>query len=190
MRALLIAVALGVAFPAAGQVLYKLIDRQGRVTYTDKEPKGFDGKVIRIEPDTESNVLPGAKGAEAAPRAAPASPGVADARRKSREDLEKRLRAAEARMDAARKAIAEDSEPRPDEMQTVQRRYPPLQRGQNPPRPNCFPSVDPSGNASLVCPQQVPQESFYERRRKLDEELRAAEEELAAAQLAYRRGTD
>lgn len=190
MRPLLLLLALLVAFPVPAQVLYKLIAPDGRVTYTDKEPKGFEGKVIRIEPDTGSNVVPSAKGTETAVRPAAVPGGIGEERRKAREGLEKKLRAAEARLDAARKAMAEDGEPRPDEMQTVQRRYPPLQSGQNPPRPNCFSSVDPNGKASLVCPQQVPQEGYYERRRQLEEALRAAEEELAAAEQAYRRGTD
>jgi hypothetical protein len=190
LRSLLVAFVLAAALPATAQVLYKLIDREGRVTYTDKEPKGFDGRVIRIEPDTDSNVLPSAKPAERATRPSAAPEGIAEGRRKAREDLGRKLRAAEARVEAARKALAEDGEPRPDEMQTVQRRYPPLQSGQNPPRPNCFSSVDPNGKPSLVCPQQVPQEGYYERRRQLEEALRLAEEELAAAEQAYRRGTD
>lgn len=190
MRALLPVLALLVAFPVPAQVLYKLIAPDGRVTYTDKEPKGFDGKVIRIEPDTGSNVVPSARPAETATRPAAVPGGIGEDRRKAREDLEKKLRAAQARVEAARKAVAEDGEPRPDEMQTVQRRYPPLQSGQNPPRPNCFASVDPNGAASLICPQIVPQEGYYERRRQLEEALRAAEEELTLAERAYRRGTD
>ncbi len=191
MRALLVALSLFFALPASAQVLYKLIDREGRVTYTDKEPKGFDGKVVRIEPpDTASNVVPGARPPEAVKAPPAGAEGMAEGRRRTRDELEKKLRAAQDRAEAARKAMADDSEPRPDEMQVVQRRYPPLASGQSPPRPNCFPSVDPNGAASLICPQQVPQEGYYERRRKLEEDLRAAEEELAAAERAYRRGTD
>ena len=174
---------------AQAQVLYKLIDRQGRVTYSDSEPKNFDGRVIRLEPDSASNVVPSGKAGEGTPRT-DAKPGMAESRRQSREDLDRKLRAAQARAEAARKAKDDGASPLPEEMQTVQRRYAPLRPGQEPPRANCFPSVDPNGVASLVCPMQTPQESYYERLKKLDEELQRAEEELQLAERAYRRGTD
>jgi hypothetical protein len=189
LRALALALALVVALPAPAQVLYKLIDRQGRVTYSDAVPKSFDGTVVRIEPDSSSNVLPSGRPPEAEKTPAAAA-GMAEDRRRNREELEKKLRAAQARFEAAKKAVELGQEPQPGEMQTVQRRQPPLKRGESPPRPNCYQVVDPNGVASLVCPQQVPQDSYYERRRKLDQELRLAEEELAQAERAYRRGTD
>lgn len=43
------------AFAASGQTLYKLVDRNGKVTYTQEEPKGFDGTVTRIEVDPNAN---------------------------------------------------------------------------------------------------------------------------------------
>lgn len=46
---------LGVALAAPAQTLYKLIDRNGKVTYSNEEPKDFDGKVIRIEVDPNAN---------------------------------------------------------------------------------------------------------------------------------------
>ncbi len=189
LQALALALALAVAVPAPAQVLYKLTDRQGRVTYSDSVPKNYDGTVVRIESDTYSNVLPASRAQEAP--AAPAAPtGVAQDRRQKRDELEKKLRAAQAKVEAARKAVELGEAPQDGEMQTVQRRHPPLKRGESAPRPNCFQSVDPNGFASLICPQQVPRDSYYERRRKLDEELRLAEEELAVAEREYRRGTD
>jgi hypothetical protein len=191
LRKLLLVLALAAAPAFAQQVLYKLIAPDGSVTYTDKVPKNYNGKVIRLESDTDPNVMPAARSAEKSPAAAIIEgKGLADTRRKTRETLEKQLRAAQEKVEAARKARDSGAEPRSDELQTVQRRYAPLASGQAPPRPNCFNSVDPNGVASLVCPQAVPQEAYYERRRKLDEDLRLAEEELAAAEQAYRRGTD
>lgn len=176
--------------PSAGaQVLYKLVDPQGRVTYSDREPKNFDGKVIRLEPDVASNVVPSAKAGESPAKGAP-KPGLAETRRATREDLEKKLRAAQSRYEAARKAKEDGASPAPGEMQVVQRRYAPLAAGQAPPRPNCFPSVDPNGASLLICPMQVPQEAYFDRLKKLDEELARAEEELQLAERAYRRGTD
>ena len=190
-RAFALAFILAVAMPAAAQqVLYKLTDRQGRVTYSDSVPKNYDGTVQRIEPpDPVSNVLPSGKPPEAQ-KAPAAATGMAGDRRQKRDELEKRLRAAQARVEAAKKAVELGEEPQPGEMQTVQRRHAPLKRGESPPRPNCFEAVDPNGVASLICPQQVPQDAYYERRRKLDEDLRLAERELEEAERAYRRGTD
>lgn len=188
-HALLLVLAAAVALPASAQVLYKLTDRQGRVTYADREPRDFDGTVVRIDPDPASNIVPSAKtGAPSRPANAPSE--WAEARRKSREELEKRLRAAQDRVDAARKAKSEGGEPLPEELQTVQRHQPPLKAGQAPPNPNCFASRFPSGAASLNCPGRVPDDAFYERQKKLDEDLARAEEELALAERAYRRGTD
>lgn len=199
LRPAALGLALGLlAAGACAQVLYKLVDKQGRVTYSDREPKGFDGTVTRIEADTTSNVIDtpksvsgtAAKGEASGATGAGAEPGLAETRRKTREVLAQRVREAEAKVAAARKAKAEGEEPRADELQTVQRRLPPVKEGAALPRPNCFQSVDAHGKAVLHCPSVVPQDSYYARRTQLDEDLRRAEEELAAAELAYRRGTD
>ena len=54
------------AFPAAAQTLYKLIDKNGKVTYAEKPPANFDGKVIRMDLDPNANTAvlpkPGASG--------------------------------------------------------------------------------------------------------------------------------
>jgi hypothetical protein len=134
-------------------------------------------------------VIPSKKAAEGAARP-DAKPGMAETRRQSREEFDRKLRAAQARVEAARKAKEDGASPKPEEMQAIQRRYPPLAQGQAPPRPNCFPSVDPNGVASLICPLMVPQDAYFERLAKLDAELKSAEEELHAAEQAYRRGTD
>ena len=189
-RALLFALATAVALPAPAQVLYKLTDRQGRVTYSDSVPKNYDGQVIRIEPpDAVSNVMPSGGKGEAARK--PGSPeGIGETRRRTREDLEAKLRAAQAKVEAARKAKEEGGEPLPEEMQTIQHRRAPLKSGEQPPNPNCFAATDASGVASLNCPSRVPQDSFYERQQKLANDLKRAEEELELAERAYRRGTD
>jgi len=41
--------------PAAAQTVYKLIDKNGRITYSNEEPKNFDGQVIRIDIDPNAN---------------------------------------------------------------------------------------------------------------------------------------
>src|SRR5205085_12348761 len=55
------------AIPLAAQTLYKLIDKNGKVTYVDTPPKNFDGQVIPVEIDTKRNsatiTTPGTAGA-------------------------------------------------------------------------------------------------------------------------------
>ncbi|HET7402773.1 MAG TPA: DUF4124 domain-containing protein [Usitatibacter sp.] len=47
------------ATAAAAETLYKLIDKNGKVTYVEKPPKDFDGKVIRLDIDTSANTAAG-----------------------------------------------------------------------------------------------------------------------------------
>ena len=49
------AAALLCATSAAAQTLYKLIDKNGKVTYSESPPKEFDGKVIRMDIDPKAN---------------------------------------------------------------------------------------------------------------------------------------
>jgi len=54
-------VAFALASPAAfGQTLYKLIDKNGKVTYSEKPPKDYDGQVIpmNIDPNANTATLP------------------------------------------------------------------------------------------------------------------------------------
>jgi len=45
---------------ANAQTVYKLIDKNGKVTYSEEEPKHFDGQVIRIDvnPNANTAILP------------------------------------------------------------------------------------------------------------------------------------
>jgi len=65
----LAALALLLGAAAHAQTLYKLIDKNGKVTYSEEAPKNFDGKVIRIDIDPNANraTLP-----KYEPKAAPA----------------------------------------------------------------------------------------------------------------------
>ena len=57
--ALLLACLLAATFALADgekQVVWKLVDKKGKVTYADKAPaKDYDGKVTRIEVDLKAN---------------------------------------------------------------------------------------------------------------------------------------
>jgi hypothetical protein len=189
LAAILAVASLVAATGASPPVLYKLIAKDGRITYSDRAPKNFEGQVIRLEPDTESNLVPSNRPpAPAAPAASGTSFG-AD-RKANREALQKALRAAQDKVEAARQAKAEGTEPGPDEMQVVQRRYAPLKAGQDPPRSNCRNATDSTGKPYLLCAAQVPGDAFYERQKALDQALESALAELAEAERAYRRGAD
>jgi hypothetical protein len=92
---LCVSIALGLAAApgAHAQTLYKLIDKNGKITYAEKPPKDFDGKVIRLDIDPNANTATLPK-----PSAQPA-PGAA-----ARAESEDRVKAARERLEAARKA--------------------------------------------------------------------------------------
>jgi len=90
-----------VATLAAAQTLYKLIDKNGKVTYSETAPKDFPGQVIRIDinPDANTATLPKLPPRESAP-ATSSGARSPDARGSSAQD----------RLDAARKALAQARE--------------------------------------------------------------------------------
>ena len=183
-----LAVALAVAGPASGQVLYKWTDANGRVQYSDKPPKDFKGPVTRIEGElpTQVPLLPKAvdgRPAQAAP--APPAQDVARQRRERREQLHARLEGARAKADAARKALDEGREIREGDHQFVQQRV--KDAGT---RVNCRKVKDSAGKEALVCGTPVPNVDYQQRVERLETELKAAEDALAEAEAAYRRGVD
>ena len=105
------AAAMAFAGPVAAQTLYKLIDKNGKVTYSESPPKGFDGKVIRMDIDPKANTAtlprPGASPA-AAPSATSAGAGA------------DRVQSARDRLEAAKKALQDATDnPREEEIQRV-----------------------------------------------------------------------
>src|SRR5258708_32401959 len=56
---------------ASAQTLYKLIDKNGKITYSESRPKEFDGQVIELNIDPNANraVLPKYEPAKTAPDA-------------------------------------------------------------------------------------------------------------------------
>ena len=108
----LFAASCAAALPAAAQTLYKLIDKNGKVTYSESPPKDFKGQVIRMDIDPKANTatLP-------RPSAAPApAKSSAPAAASGRDSVE----AARGRLEAARKALQEAIDnPRDDEIRRV-----------------------------------------------------------------------
>jgi hypothetical protein len=105
-----------VAQSTAAQTLYKLIDKDGKVTYSETPPKDFDGKVIRMDIDPKANTMnaPKAPAPQAAqPEGKPVSENEKIIRRKVVTNSD-RLQAAREKVEAARKAY-EDARDNPGE---------------------------------------------------------------------------
>lgn len=177
--------------PAFSQTLYKLVDKAGKVSYADRVPKGFDGEVTPITMDPATNAaspirIAPAQRSEDAPRDRNSE------RREARSKLTLALERAQAKVAAAKKALADGTDPLEDEYQTIQQKFD--ASGAKPdaagPRGNCRRLTSDDGRSTWVCPTIVPGERFHERRKALEDALRDAEAELAAAELAYRKGTD
>jgi hypothetical protein len=94
---------------ANAQTLYKLIDKNGKVTYSESAPKPgeFDGQVIRIDVNPKANtmILPQAAGRNAGQEAAEAAQAATN------------TKLARDKLEAAKKALAQAQEsPREDEV--------------------------------------------------------------------------
>jgi exonuclease VII small subunit len=101
-----------VALPAAAQTLYKLIDKNGKITYSEEKPKNFDGQVVVIEVDPNRNTATLPK--YESPKAPPTDRAKeVDARKSVAGDVKKRLtpeqqlQEARDRLENARKAFAD-----------------------------------------------------------------------------------
>ena len=176
--------------PAFSQTLYKLVDRTGRVSYVDRVPKGFDGEVTPITLDPETNaaspirIAPPARAEDAKDRNT--------TRREARAKFTLALDRAQAKVAAARKALADGVDPREDEYQTIQQKFDASNAKADAagPRSNCRRFTSDDGRSTWICPTIVPGERYRDRQKALEEALRDAEAELAEAETAYRRGTD
>jgi hypothetical protein len=188
---LLLALALAIALPAEAQqrTLYKWTDRDGKVQYSDKPPTGFTGEIERLEIDPASNttVLPGPLAPQAAPKPAPND--IAGKRRALREQLRAAVDSARAKLELARASLAVAGGPDDDERQVLQQKFATQVPGTASARANCRP-IQQDGRVVFLCPTLVPNESYYERLGKLEDAVREAEAEVAAAEDAYRRGVD
>jgi len=182
---------------ALAQTLYKWTDNDGRVQYADKPPAGFKGEVTRIEIDAvPTPVKPAAAPAGKAQPGEDAKekvPDMAGRRRAERERLHERLMAARAKVEKARADLADGEGVLDDEKQIVQQHHArDAKRPQNTPAPrqNCLGQTTPEGRAVWNCPTPIPGEAYFGRQKALEEALQKAEEELAEAERAYRRGVD
>jgi hypothetical protein len=107
-RAVLFVLALGLGLAANAQVLYKLVDKNGKVTYAEKIPPGFDGQATRVDVDPKRNTAtlpkPQAANTEGSSKnaLAPSARQQAEARRQERiENAKKQLEEAKAELASA-----------------------------------------------------------------------------------------
>jgi len=109
------------ALPAAAQTVYKLIDRNGKVTYAEEPPKSFDGKVIRIDIDPNANrATLGGTGPAAKAGADTAKPAASPAAKPAAPSAEDRLEEARQKLEDRQKELAEAREhPRDDEIRWI-----------------------------------------------------------------------
>ncbi|QJR09678.1 hypothetical protein DSM104443_00727 [Usitatibacter rugosus] len=189
LAALALLVATAIPF-AADAKLYKLVDKNGKVTYGDKVPKGFDGEVTEIAidapPPPAANPPPSAPRAFPAGQEQPAKRDINTERKVARAKFQSALDAAREKLAAAKKALADGGEIAEDEFQVIQQRIA-AQKDVPPPRSNCF---QQPGAMVWICPVQAPGEKYRDRQKSLEDAVSAAEAEVAAAEDAYRRGTD
>ena len=175
---------------AQSQSLYKQIDKDGNVTYTN-QPADKDSKDVRLEFDKDLNVTKSASGSKA--------DSALDARVKQREALRDKLRAnvdqARARLLAAQAALAQGKDPRDDEWQSTVSN---LDNGGKPNakgkitgrggRVECSKVTNPDGSQRIFCPaMSIPNEGYLNRVSDLEEAVATAERELRAAEQYYRR---
>lgn len=163
--------ALLVAVPAFAQTstVYKHVDKDGKVTYSEKPPAKEDPKADakpeagarKIAVDKDRNVIkPLATKAEVdANKVEAAKP---EKRIERNAQLQAELDAANARLEKAKAALEAGKDPRDDEWRTV--------------------------GVSQGRPARVPTEAYHERVKSLEQAVKDAEAAVRQAEIAVRRG--
>lgn len=194
-----VALAAALALGASAQTLYRWVDAEGRTHYGDKPPKGFKGTVTALENEGERTSVAAqpAQAPAGAPalvpkpaRVGPASEDIAAQRRATRTRLEARLTRARDNVEAAKKALSESDAPADDERQVIQQRQAKGGMHGMAARSNCRTEVGKDGRKSQMCPTSVPTPEYHDRIARLEADLKKAEQELADAEQAWRRGVD
>ena len=153
----LLAASLG-SIDAGATVLYKLTDRVGNVTYVDMVPRAFDGKVTRLDIDSDAKSVAPADIPRILSQAPAPAVSYLETRRSAEAANEARVRAARARVDAARAALgdAQDNST-PDDWIYLARN-------------------NPAG------PRRIPRPEYAERLQGLEADVLVAQDELARAE--------
>ena len=157
---------------ASAQALYKYVDANGKVTYSDKAPKAGE-KAERMIADTTTNIIssPAARGGVVV-----RSAGNANGRAAERDKLKALVDAAEMDLERAKKALEAGQTPLEGEQRIVVKTA--TIKGKD----GKMVTVPTGQNAVLQT------EEFRERLAGLESAVKVAEEKLAQAQTNYRRG--
>lgn len=148
-----IALLLAMSFAVSAQTIYKQVDKDGKVTYTDKAPSK-EQAAQKVDIDTERNVAKplGSKPVQAKE--------LADKQLKRRADtdaaLEKKIEQARAKLDLAKDELAKGKEPQEEDWMTV--------------------------GAQSGTPFRHLNEAYFDRVKQLEAAVKQAEEELDNAQ--------
>ena len=112
MKILVAAIAAGFASIAVANTLYKLIDKNGKVTYSEEAPKNFDGQVIRLDIDPNANTA-------TLPKPNPVTETAAR-KRDAAEKKDQRLDDLKTKLDEARKKLQDATDnPGPEDLDRV-----------------------------------------------------------------------
>jgi multidrug resistance efflux pump len=157
LKIVLAALAVALAPAAAAETLYKLIDKNGKVTYSESKPKTFDGQVIRIDIDPNANTATLEK-----PQAKSTGEGTVnrqrgEAKSPAKIDEEARIAQARERLAQAQKAL-QDAKDNPGEGDLMM--------------------VGKVGGGVRT----IPSEAYQQRLERLEAEVRSAEEDLRRAE--------
>ena len=172
---------------SVAQTVYRHVDKDGKVTYSDKPPKqGENASEVVIKQD--QNVVPSVKtnGGSAEAGVNKKLEKAAEKRVTSREKLEADLAAARERLANAKAELEAARNPGDEDFRTIQRQV------EQPPKnnPNCIKSRRPDGKEIVICPANIPTPEYLERVEKLERAVTLAEENVRSAEEALRRGTD
>ncbi len=158
VRSMALALAAGWFCASAGaETIYKLIDKNGKVTYSESKPKTFDGQVIAVDIDTNRNTATLEK-----PQSKAAGEGTVNRQRgesqsPAKMDAEARIAQARERLERAQKAL-QDAKDNPQEGDLLM--------------------VGKVGGGVRT----IPSEAYQERLTRLETEVRLAQEELDRAE--------
>jgi Domain of unknown function (DUF4124) len=163
MLVLIVASSIGVSsVHSLAQTMYKYVDENGKVTYSDRKPKpGEKAEIVKNDQTANIITLPKPKGTAAERDAVRTARVTRDA--KERTTLEAGVATAEARHGAALKALEDGREPLPSELQIVVRQ---------------------GGNSIIRKPQ------YFERIEALEAAVTQSSQALSKAREALRRGVD
>ncbi len=196
-------ISIGFAFIAAllasaaaeAVTLYKLVDSKGRVMYAETPPSDFNGKVIPLDIAIDTNAIaPNPPKAVAADKvevnAQAPEPDYLTKRRATRSSLEARLKQARDKLENAKLALA-NATMEEDEFQAILKPVSKSPGGASgaDTRMDCK-NVERKGRMVRACGTVVPNEKFVEKMSALEAAVKMAEEEVAEAEIGWRRGVD